>query len=82
MGRTGKMFAIEHFDMIPDTITFAKSVAAGMPLSGVVGKEEIMNSVNTAGIGTTFGGNPISCVAGLKNIEIIERNLNHAEQGR
>ena len=80
MGRTGKMFAVEHFNIVPDLITFAKSVAAGMPLSGVIGKESIMDTIHIAGIGSTFGGNPLSCAAGLKAVEIIEKNLKHAQE--
>jgi len=71
-GRTGKMFAIEHFDVEPDLMTVAKSFAAGMPLSAVVGKQEIMNSVHPFGVGGTYGGNPVSCRAALAVLEVFE----------
>lgn len=73
-GRTGKMFAIEHFDVEPDLITMSKSLAAGMPLSAVTGKAEIMDAPNPGEIGGTFGGNPLSCVAALEVINKIEKD--------
>lgn len=72
MGRTGKMFAIEHWNVEPDLMTVAKSVAAGLPLSAVVGKKEIMDCVHSFGIGGTYGGNPVCCRAGLAVMEIFE----------
>ncbi len=72
MGRTGKMFASEHFGIEPDLITTAKSLASGMPLSGVIGVSEVIDSVPDSGIGGTYVGNPISCVAGLAVMDIIE----------
>ncbi len=72
MGRTGKMFAIEHWGVEPDLMTVAKSLAAGMPLSAVVGKAEIMDSVHPGGIGGTYGANPVSCAAGLAVMDIFE----------
>ncbi|MBW2031262.1 MAG: 4-aminobutyrate--2-oxoglutarate transaminase [Deltaproteobacteria bacterium] len=71
-GRTGKMFAIEHWNVEPDLMTVAKSIAAGMPLSAVVGKQEVMNSVHPFGVGGTYGGNPVSCRAALAVVEIFE----------
>lgn len=73
-GRTGKMFAIENFGVEPDLMTVAKSIAAGMPLSGVVGRAEIMDGPDPGHIGGTYGGNPLSCVAGLETIKYIEDN--------
>lgn len=80
--RTGKTFAIEHFDVVPDLMTVSKSLAAGFPLSGVVGRSEIIDSPNPGEIGGTYAGNPLACEAALKVIEIIEEeNLNaKAEQ--
>jgi 4-aminobutyrate aminotransferase/(S)-3-amino-2-methylpropionate transaminase len=76
MGRTGKMFAIEHWNVEPDIIILAKSLAAGMPLSAVVGRKEIMNSVHIGGLGGTYSGNPIACRAALAVLEIFkEENL-------
>jgi 4-aminobutyrate aminotransferase/(S)-3-amino-2-methylpropionate transaminase len=65
IGRTGTMFAMEHFGVAADITTVAKSLAAGMPLSAVVGKKEIMDSVHPSGIGGTYGGNPVACAAAL-----------------
>jgi len=72
MGRTGKMFAIEHWGVEPDLMTVAKSFAAGMPLSAVVGKAEIMDSVHPGGLGGTYGANPLSCAAALAVMDIFE----------
>nr|WP_104373416.1 4-aminobutyrate--2-oxoglutarate transaminase [Desulfocucumis palustris] len=71
-GRTGKMFAVEHFGVVPDLMTVAKSIAAGMPLSGVVGKAEIMDAPDPGYIGGTYGGNPVSCAAGLATIDYLQ----------
>jgi 4-aminobutyrate aminotransferase/(S)-3-amino-2-methylpropionate transaminase len=81
MGRTGKMFAIEHWGVEPDLITLAKGIAAGMPLSAVVGRKEIMDAVHPSGLGGTFGGNPLSCRAALAVLEIFaeEQLLARAE---
>ena len=62
--RTGKAFAIEHWNVEPDLITVAKSLAAGMPLAAVIGKKEIMDSVHPWGLGGTYSGNPVACAAG------------------
>jgi 4-aminobutyrate aminotransferase/(S)-3-amino-2-methylpropionate transaminase len=71
-GRTGKMFAFEHFGVEPDMVVTAKSLAAGLPLGAVTGKAEIMDSVDNAGIGGTFGGNPVCCRAGLAVMKILK----------
>ncbi|MBI4399400.1 4-aminobutyrate--2-oxoglutarate transaminase [Candidatus Micrarchaeota archaeon] len=73
-GRTGKMFASEHFGIEPDIITMAKSLSSGLPLSAVSGRKEVMDSVHEGGLGTTFGGNPLSCASALATIDFIERN--------
>ncbi|MCF8052913.1 MAG: 4-aminobutyrate--2-oxoglutarate transaminase [Desulfobacterales bacterium] len=82
MGRTGKMFALEHWNIEADLTTVAKSLAAGMPLSAVVGKKEIMDSVHPGGIGGTYGGNPVSCRAALAVLDIFETEnlLEQAQQ--
>ena len=72
MGRTGKMFAIEHWGVEPDLVVVAKSLAAGMPLAAVVGKQEIMDSVHSWGLGGTYGGNPVACAAALAVLDIFE----------
>lgn len=71
MGRTGTLFAIEHWGIEPDIITLAKSLAGGMPLSAVIGRQEIMNKPHVGGLGGTFSGNPVSCRAALAVLEIL-----------
>lgn len=73
MGRTGTMWAIEHWGVEPDMITVAKSLGAGMPISAVIGKQEIMDSVHAGGIGGTFSGNPLSCAAALAVLDVFEK---------
>ena len=72
IGRTGRMFAMEHWNVEPDLVTVAKSLAAGMPLSAVVGRKEVMEAVHPFGLGGTYGGNPVACRAGLAVMEIFE----------
>lgn len=72
-GRTGKMFAVENYGVEPDLITMAKSIAAGMPLSAVVGKAEIMDAPGPGMIGGTYAGNPLACAAGIATIKYIEQ---------
>ncbi|WP_394233333.1 4-aminobutyrate--2-oxoglutarate transaminase [Niallia oryzisoli] len=75
-GRTGKMFAIEHFGVIPDIITMSKSLGAGIPISAVTARAEIIDAPNPGEIGGTYGGSPLGCVAALEVIETIkEKNL-------
>lgn len=64
-GRTGAMFAAEHFGIQPDLVTLAKSIAAGMPLSAVFGRAEVMDAAPAGSIGGTYVGNPVACAAGL-----------------
>jgi 4-aminobutyrate aminotransferase/(S)-3-amino-2-methylpropionate transaminase len=71
MGRTGKLFAIEHWGIEPDIITTAKSLAGGMPLSAVTGRADMMSKPHVGGLGGTYSGNPISCRAGLAVLEIL-----------
>ena len=71
-GRTGSFFASELFDIEPDIITVAKSIAGGLPLSGVIGRSEVMDSVHIGGIGGTYSGNPLACVAALEVLDIME----------
>ncbi len=71
MGRTGQMFAMEHYGVEADITTIAKSLAAGMPLSAIVGKKEIMDAVHPSGIGGTYGGNPLACEAALAVFDIF-----------
>jgi 4-aminobutyrate aminotransferase/(S)-3-amino-2-methylpropionate transaminase len=71
--RTGKMWAVEHFNVVPDLMTMAKAIASGLPLSAVVAKDELMKDIYPGSLGGTYGGNPIACATGLKVLEIIER---------
>lgn len=72
IGRTGKMFAIEHWGVEPDLITTAKSLGAGLPLSAVVGRAEMMDEPQSGGLGGTYGGNPVACKAALAVLDIFE----------
>jgi 4-aminobutyrate aminotransferase/(S)-3-amino-2-methylpropionate transaminase len=72
IGRTGKMWAIEHYGVSPDILLSAKGLGGGLIISAVIGRKEVMDSVDVGGIGGTFGGNPLSCAAALKTIEVIE----------
>jgi 4-aminobutyrate aminotransferase/(S)-3-amino-2-methylpropionate transaminase len=71
-GRTGKMFAIEHAGIEPDLMTLAKSMADGLPLAAVTGKADIMDASAPGGLGGTFGGNPLACVAALAVLDVME----------
>ncbi len=71
-GRTGKFFAIEHYEVEPDLITVAKSIAAGLPLSGVIGRAEIMDAPGDSAIGGTYVGNPVAQAAALAVLDVIE----------
>jgi 4-aminobutyrate aminotransferase / (S)-3-amino-2-methylpropionate transaminase / 5-aminovalerate transaminase len=70
--RTGKVFAIEHYDIEPDLIPVAKALGGGFPISGVIGKAEIMDACDPGGLGGTYGGNPISVAAALAVLDVIE----------
>ena len=70
-GRTGKFFAIEHSGVQPDLVTVAKSLAAGLPLSAVVGRADVMDAPDPGGLGGTYGGNPVACAAGLAVMDIM-----------
>ncbi len=70
-GRTGKLFAMENYDVRPDLMTMAKSLAGGYPLSGVVGRAEVMDAPVVGGLGGTYGGNPVACAAALAVLDVI-----------
>lgn len=70
--RTGRMFAIEHAGVVPDLITVAKSLAGGVPLSGVIGRADIMDAPPAGGLGGTYAGSPLGCAAGLAVLDVIE----------
>ena len=71
-GRTGKMFAIEHSGVQPDLITVAKSLAGGFPLSGVIGRADLMDKAPPGGLGGTYAGSPVSCAAALATLQVLE----------
>jgi len=70
--RTGKLFAMHHYDVAPDLMTMAKSLAGGMPLSGVVGRADIMDAPAPGGLGGTYAGNPLAVAAALAVLDIID----------
>jgi 4-aminobutyrate aminotransferase / (S)-3-amino-2-methylpropionate transaminase / 5-aminovalerate transaminase len=72
-GRTGKVFAIEHYGIAPDLIVTAKSIAAGMPLAAVTGRADIMDAPHPGGLGGTYSGNPLACVAAIEAIGMIRQ---------
>jgi len=71
-GRTGRLFASEHGSVKPDLIAVAKSLAGGLPLSGVIGRADVMDAVAPGGLGGTFGGSPVACAAALAVLDVIE----------
>ena len=72
-GRTGKMFAYEHFGIEPDILTLGKGIASGFPLSAIVARREVMEKWEPGTHGGTYGGNPVSCAAALASIKILKR---------
>ncbi|HKZ24730.1 MAG TPA: 4-aminobutyrate--2-oxoglutarate transaminase [Acidimicrobiia bacterium] len=72
-GRTGMLFAIEHSGVVPDLVVTAKSLAAGLPLGAVTGRADILDAVHPGGMGGTYSGNPLACVAALQAIELLSR---------
>jgi 4-aminobutyrate aminotransferase / (S)-3-amino-2-methylpropionate transaminase / 5-aminovalerate transaminase len=70
-GRTGRLFAVEHYGIEPDLIVTAKSLAAGMPLAAVTGRAEMMDGPHPGGLGGTYSGNPLACVAAIEAIQMI-----------
>jgi 4-aminobutyrate aminotransferase/(S)-3-amino-2-methylpropionate transaminase len=71
-GRTGRLFAMEHFDVEPDLVTLAKSIAAGLPLSAVVGRAALLDAPHEGAIGGTYVGNPVALAAGLAVLDVFE----------
>jgi 4-aminobutyrate aminotransferase/(S)-3-amino-2-methylpropionate transaminase len=72
-GRTGKMYACEHYGIVPDLIASAKSLGAGMPIGAVTGRAEIMDSAHLGGIGGTYGGSPVACAAAIAALNILRQ---------
>ena len=73
-GRTGRLFACEHFDVAPDLVVTAKSLGGGLPLAAVTGRAEIMDHTGPGSLGGTFGGNPLACEAALAVLDVMERD--------
>jgi 4-aminobutyrate aminotransferase/(S)-3-amino-2-methylpropionate transaminase len=73
MGRAGRWYAIEDEDVVPDIVTTAKSMGAGLPISAVTGRADLMDAVHVGGLGGTYGGNPVAAAASLAAIDLIER---------
>jgi 4-aminobutyrate aminotransferase / (S)-3-amino-2-methylpropionate transaminase / 5-aminovalerate transaminase len=71
-GRTGKLFACEHYGLVPDLITTAKSLAGGLPLAAVTGRADVLEAPHVGGLGGTYGGNPLACAAALAVLEAME----------
>src|SRR5207247_205058 len=83
MGRTGKLFAVEHWGVEPDIMCLAKGIASGMPLGAIVARDEVMDWPSGSHA-STFGGNPVSCRAALATLELLEQSYtaNAAERGK
>jgi len=84
IGRTGKMFAAQHWDVAPDIMTLAKGLGSGMPIGMVVAKRSVMQKWTRGAHGNTFGGNPLCCAAALATLDLVEREYlaNAAKVGR
>jgi len=72
-GRTGKLFASEHYGLVPDLITTAKSLGGGLPLAAVTGRADVLEASPVGGLGGTYGGNPVACAAALAVIDVMQR---------
>ncbi len=72
LGRTGKMFAMEHWGVVPDIICLAKALGGGLPLGGILARADLVDAWPPAAHGTTFGGNPVACRAGLATLRIVQ----------
>jgi len=70
-GRTGPVWAVEHFDVEPDLVVSGKSLGGGLPLAGVTGRAEVVDAVPPGGLGGTFGGNPVACAAALAVLDEV-----------
>jgi 4-aminobutyrate aminotransferase / (S)-3-amino-2-methylpropionate transaminase / 5-aminovalerate transaminase len=72
-GRTGRLFAVEHYDVVPDILVTAKSLGAGMPIGAVTGRADIMDAAHPGGLGGTYGGSPVACAAALEAVHMIRQ---------
>jgi 4-aminobutyrate aminotransferase len=84
VGRTGRMFACQHWDVAPDILTLAKGLGSGLPIGAVVAKKSLMERWTRGAHGNTFGGNPLCCAAALATLDLVEGGYvrNAAEVGR
>jgi 4-aminobutyrate aminotransferase/(S)-3-amino-2-methylpropionate transaminase len=73
-GRTGRLFGVEHWGVVPDLVATSKALGAGFPLGAVTGRADVMDRLPVASLGSTFGGHPVACAAALKMIEVLERD--------
>ena len=82
MGRSGKMFAYQNYDIVPDIVTMAKGIGNGITVGAIAAKEEVAKCLVPGDHGTTFGGNPLACAAVAKTLEIFEKREipNHVEE--
>jgi 4-aminobutyrate aminotransferase len=74
MGRTGKMFAVEHWNVVPDVLVLGKAIGGGLPLGGVIARADLMDQWSPGAHGSTFGGNPVACRAGLATLQVLVRD--------
>ncbi len=81
-GRTGKLFACEHYGLVPDIIITAKSLAGGLPLAAVTGRADILDAPQPGGLGGTYGGNPLACAAALAVLDVMEQEQLPARAAR
>ncbi len=81
-GRTGKLFASEHYGLVPDIIVTAKSLAGGLPLAAVTGRAEVLEAPQIGGLGGTYGGNPLACAAALAVLDAMEAETIPARAAR
>jgi 4-aminobutyrate aminotransferase/(S)-3-amino-2-methylpropionate transaminase len=81
-GRTGKLFASEHYGLVPDIIVTAKSLAGGLPLAAVTGRADVLEASHIGGLGGTYGGNPLACAAALAVLNAMETEAIPARAAR
>ncbi|MDQ6856971.1 MAG: aminotransferase class III-fold pyridoxal phosphate-dependent enzyme, partial [Candidatus Dormibacteraeota bacterium] len=74
LGRSGELFAVNHWGVVPDLILLAKSLGGGLPLAAVIGRSDLMDAPAPGGLGGTFGGNPVACAAALAVLDVIDRD--------
>lgn len=80
IGRTGRMFAYQHYDVKPDILTLAKALGGGIPIGATLAREEVAEAFTPGSHGSTFGGNPLACVSAYVTLSIVEDLLPHVEE--